>query len=90
MDQTAIISSLRAYLSSDGGMPLYRNLVAAIDGLIVSGQLKRGALLPSERDLANTLNISRVTVRKAFDVLIAEGVIRRRQGSRTEVTARLE
>jgi GntR family transcriptional regulator len=58
--------------------------------LIGAGHLKRGALLPSERDLTARLGVSRVTIRKALDVLIADGAIRRRQGSRTEVTARVE
>lgn len=90
MDETTIIDAVRAKLAERDGVPLYRKVVSAIDGLIGSGNLKRGALLPSERDLAASLGISRVTVRKALDVLIAEGVIRRKQGSRTEVTARVE
>ncbi|WP_332711316.1 GntR family transcriptional regulator [Pelagibacterium mangrovi] len=90
MDETAIIEALSGRLAERDGMPLYRKLVAAIDGLIGAGHLKRGALLPSERDLTARLGVSRVTIRKALDVLIADGAIRRRQGSRTEVTARVE
>lgn len=90
MDETALFEELSAKLAARNGMPLYRKVVEAIDGLIRAGQLKRGALLPSERDLAAKLGISRVTVRKALDVLIAEGVIRRKQGSRSEITARVE
>lgn len=90
MIQDAIISALSAGLAEGKGQPLYRRLVSAIERLIAEGHLKRGMLLPSERALENRLGVSRVTVRKALDVLIAEGVIRRRQGSRTEVTARVE
>lgn len=90
MDEAAIIEALNARLAERDGVPLYRKVVAAIEALIVAGRLKRGTLLPSERELSTRLGISRVTVRKALDVLIAQGAIRRRQGSRTEVTARVE
>jgi len=90
MDEAAIMAALAGQLADGNGQPLYRKMVSAIDDLIASGELKRGMLLPSERDMVAELGVSRVTVRKALDVLIAEGVIRRRQGSRTEVTARVE
>lgn len=90
MEDSAVIDTLHKRMSSSRDIPLYRNVVAAIEGMIGSGELKRGDLLPSERDLSNQLGISRVTVRKALGVLLTEGVIRRRQGSRTEVTARVE
>lgn len=90
MDETTTIDAVQAKLAQRDGMPLYRKVASAIDGLIGTGTLKRGALLPSERVLADRLGISRITIRKALDVLIAQGVIRRKQGSRTEVTARVE
>lgn len=90
MTDETIIEAVAAELANGSGQPLYRKIVAAIERMIAAGKLKRGALLPSERDLEGRLGVSRVTVRKALDVLIAEGVIRRRQGSRTEVTARVE
>ena len=90
MDEAEIFEALEAAIDKQDGQPLYRKLVNGIDGLVGAGQLKRGALLPSERSLAVRLDISRVTVRKALDALIANGVIRRRQGSRTEITARVE
>lgn len=90
MDETAILHALSAALSNGDGQPLYRKIVAGVGELVGAGSLKRGTLLPSERHLATELGISRVTVRKALDVLIADGVIRRRQGSRTEVTSRVE
>lgn len=90
MNEIANLAVLQRRMADRDGLPLYRRLVVAIDDLIASGQLKRGMLLPSERDMVARLGISRVTVRKALDVLISEGVIKRRQGSRTEVTARVE
>ena len=42
--------------------------------------------IPTERDLATDLGISRVTVRKAIDDLVADGLLVRRHGSGTFVT----
>src|ERR1700743_648354 len=46
--------------------------------------------LPAERDLATEFSVSRITVRKAIDGLVNEGMLVRRQGSGTFVCARVE
>lgn len=46
-----------------------------IASLIASGMLQIGDLLPSERDLASALQVSRVTIRGALQALEARGVI---------------
>src|SRR3954447_2510704 len=46
--------------------------------------------LPAERDLATEFAVSRITVRKAIDGLVNEGMLVRRQGSGTFVCARVE
>ena len=60
-------------LQSSGSGPLYMKLQQALERAINSGRLSSGDALPAERDLAEYANISRVTVRKAVDELIAEG-----------------
>lgn len=47
---------------------------------LASGQLGAGAVLPSEADLAGAYGVSRVTVRKALELLRGEGLIDARQG----------
>lgn len=47
---------------------------------ITAGDLVAGAVLPSEADLAGSYGVSRVTVRKALEVLRGEGRIDARQG----------
>ncbi|WP_268749155.1 GntR family transcriptional regulator [Acidithrix ferrooxidans] len=47
---------------------------------IVSGQVSRGSVLPSEAALSRTHRASRITVRKALDVLRSEGLVDSRQG----------
>ena len=62
----------------------------ALRSIIRSGRAKPGDALPSERDLAQALGWSRVTVRKALASLIAEGLISKRHGAGTFVAARIE
>lgn len=47
---------------------------------ITEGDLVAGSVLPSEADLAGSYGVSRVTVRKALEVLRSEGLIDARQG----------
>ena len=56
-----------------------------IAGLIASGILQVGDPLPSERDLAASLNVSRETVRGAIQILGTKGIIGISHGSRTRV-----
>jgi DNA-binding FadR family transcriptional regulator len=53
--------------------------------MIHSGLLRPGDELPSERELATTLGVSRETVRAAIGVLHARRMIEINQGSRTRV-----
>ncbi|WP_406615151.1 FadR/GntR family transcriptional regulator, partial [Candidatus Caldatribacterium sp.] len=47
---------------------------------LISGELKPGDRLPSESDLANTLGVSRGSVREALRMLEALGVVERKRG----------
>ncbi|WP_292870421.1 GntR family transcriptional regulator [Mesorhizobium sp.] len=64
-----------------GPAPAYRRLYALVAKAIAAGELRPGAVLPSERDMAVALGISRVTVRKALAELVAKGLIAQRHGS---------
>jgi GntR family transcriptional regulator len=73
--------------------PLYLRLKILVQNAISHGNLKPGDSVPSERDIAELLDISRVTVRKAFTELVDEGVLVQRRGSGTyvrEPLARIE
>jgi DNA-binding FadR family transcriptional regulator len=56
--------------------------------LVASGILQVGDELPSERELANLLNVSRETVRGAIQTLAAMGVVAVSQGARTRIVSR--
>jgi GntR family transcriptional regulator len=72
-------------LQSMRGGPLYVKLRMMIEEAVASGRLKHGDALPAERDIADAADISRVTVRKAIDELVSEGLLVRRRGSGTFV-----
>jgi GntR family transcriptional regulator len=67
------------------GGPLYLRLRRWIEAAIAGGALASGDALPSERDLAKRLDLSRVTVRKAVQELVRDGVLVQRHGSGTFV-----
>ncbi|TQK71084.1 PLP-dependent aminotransferase family protein [Nocardioides sp. SLBN-35] len=72
-------------MSGTGG--LYRQLAAALSSAVGDGLLLAGDRLPSERDLAAALHVSRATVVAAYDELRGRGVVESRQGSGTRVAA---
>jgi len=52
-----------------------------IEQLILRGVLRPGERLPSERDLAERLGVSRPSVREAIATLVAQGLLNTRAGS---------
>jgi len=60
-------------------------IIEQIKGLISRGELKPGDRVPSERDLASMLGVSRPSVREAIMVLDAMGFLEARQGGGTFV-----
>jgi GntR family transcriptional regulator len=73
-----------------GRSPIYRRLAQELRQKILDGQIGAGEALPSERDLCEIMSASRVTVRRAIETLIDEGLIIRKQGSGTYVAPRIE
>jgi GntR family transcriptional regulator / MocR family aminotransferase len=65
--------------------PLIRQVYEHIRAQILRGTLQGGAQLPSTRELAANLHISRNVVLEAYDQLLAEGYIESRAGSGTYV-----
>jgi GntR family transcriptional regulator len=67
--------------------PLYGLTIAAINEFIEKNQYKPGDRLPAEEDLAGQFGISRSTLREALGFLESQGVVTRRHGVGTFVTA---
>jgi GntR family transcriptional regulator len=77
-------------LDHESPTPLYMQLAETIRGQIKDGLIRTGDALPSERELSDIAGISRVTVRKALDILLREGLLSRRHGSGTYIAPRIE
>lgn len=68
-----------------GHRSAYQDLADALRGLILDGELLAGDVLPPQRTLAESLDLSRTTVVAALTLLRAEGYLSSRQGSGTTV-----
>ncbi|GGN63831.1 GntR family transcriptional regulator [Actinoplanes lobatus] len=67
-------------------VPLYFQIGRRIEEAIERGELAPGEKLPTEIELAATLDISRPTVRRAIEELVGKGLLTRRRGVGTRVT----
>jgi GntR family transcriptional regulator len=67
--------------------PRYVQVSEALSARIAGGLYALGAFLPTENELCTEFSISRHTAREALRRLIDAGLVRRRQGSGTEVVA---
>ena len=56
-------------LDTGADVPLWRQLYEQLDELMSSGRVREGASLPPERELAETLGVSRSTVKRCYDQL---------------------
>jgi GntR family transcriptional regulator len=72
-------------LNPDSAEPLYHQIEDQLRALILSGQLPEGTLLPSIRELAQDLACSIITIRRVYQDLEHEGILRTRQGTGTFV-----
>jgi len=67
------------------GLPIYRQIVEQVKGGVAAGLLEPGDQLPSHRDLSRDLVVAPLTVKKAYDILEGEGVVRTERGRGTFV-----
>jgi DNA-binding FadR family transcriptional regulator len=65
---------------------LYIKVAEQVSGLVRSGSIKPGDRLPSERDLAEQLGVSRPTIREAMIALEIAGIIEIKTGSGIYIT----
>jgi GntR family transcriptional regulator len=86
----SLLSQSLGLLDESSSLPLYQQLQRALREAMERRRLGPDDALPAERDLATEFCVSRITVRKAIDGLVSEGLLVRRQGSGTFVVARVE
>lgn len=75
-------------VNKNSPLPLYYQLKELLKRAIENGGLKPGEKIPSERELCNYHEISRMTVHKAVDQLVQEEYLYREQGKGTFVAPR--
>jgi len=68
------------------GTPKYIGISRAIALAITEGELPEGAVLPSQRELADNFGVTIMTVRQAVQVLTEQGLVFPAQGRGTYVT----
>jgi GntR family transcriptional regulator len=81
------MSTLALRLRRCGDEPAWAQIEAQLAERIESGGLEAGERLPPERALAETLGVSRMTVRQALDALARRGMLERGVGRGTFVRA---
>lgn len=60
--------------------PIYQQLRDRIISLIIEGELKEGEAVPSVRQVSSDYRINHLTVAKAYQELMAEGLLEKRRG----------
>jgi GntR family transcriptional regulator len=74
-------------VAPSSGVPIYRQLMDQIRGLIASGRLESGELLPSVRQVAQQLQVNPMTVSKAYSLLERDGTVELVRGQGMRVRA---
>ncbi len=67
-------------LSPENPDPMYQQVLDQIKDAIAAGELKPDELLPSIRELALELGVSVITIKRAYQDLESQGLIRTRRG----------
>lgn len=61
-------------------IPIYQQLRDRIISLIIEGELQEGEAVPSVRQVSSDYRINHLTVAKAYQELMAEGLLEKRRG----------
>lgn len=74
---------MREILNNDPVTPLHHQVYVVLRQQIEEGQYLADSPIPSEHELSNTFQVSRITVRRALDRLKQEGYVSRSRGRGT-------
>ncbi|MFC1959647.1 GntR family transcriptional regulator [Chloroflexota bacterium] len=73
----------------DSPIPLYQQLYDLLRDRIMRGDFAEGKVMPTEMELAQQFSLSRVTIRRALQLLVNEGLILRQAGKGSFVCPQL-
>lgn len=79
-------ASKRALIDPASRVPLYHQILVILRNQIFSGELRLGAVLPGEQELAELFNVSRITAKRALNELADAGLVVRERGRGTRVS----
>jgi GntR family transcriptional regulator len=68
------------YVDPHSGVPIFRQLMDQVRTHVAGGVLAPGDEMPSIRSLSVPLGINPMTISKAYNLLVHEGVLERRPG----------
>ncbi|KAA9130357.1 GntR family transcriptional regulator [Microbacterium caowuchunii] len=71
---------MRVVISTSASIPIYEQIKTQVRSAILSGDVPAGSTLPSLRQLAADLRVSVITVTRAYNDLVAEGLVRNEHG----------
>ena len=74
-------------ISNNANKPIYEQITSQIKAMIMSGELKAGDAIPSMRALAKSIQVSVITVQKAYEDLQRDGFIETTVGRGSFVSA---
>lgn len=86
-NQLAGVFAAAVWQLDGNGPPLRTQLYRQLRDAVAEGRLRSGAAVPSTRELAQVLGVSRSTLVEALDQLRIEGYLVTRQGSATRIAA---
>lgn len=72
-------------LNAGNEIPLYQQLKEEIKAAIKNGTFPSGTKIPTESELSEKFNVSRITVRRAVQELCQEDYLSKKQGKGTFV-----
>jgi GntR family transcriptional regulator len=86
-----LLNSLKSewQLAEHGAMsrvPLYHQLYSVLKAAILNGTIPHAAQMPTEQQLTETFDVSRITAKRAMDELAAESLVARFRGKGSHVT----
>jgi DNA-binding GntR family transcriptional regulator len=79
------VAAVEVVLDRSSPIPLYFQVARQIESAIERGELRPGQRLDNEIDLADRFGLSRPTLRKAIEELVAKGLLVRKRGVGTQV-----
>ena len=83
--QDLFTKTQRNSLKGESPTPLYYQLYSMLKTAILNGSIATGTQMPTEQQLAESFDVSRITAKRAMDELAAEKLVARRRGKGTHV-----